>query len=79
MWKLNKQYKKDGDNVENVEIGQLIIMKKSKWLKLKEKYPLISQDMEYAVVKEFEEGELLIEKIRLNISINGRQIDENNV
>lgn len=53
-------------------------MKKSKWLRLKEKYPLL--DMEYAVVKEFEEEDkFLIEKTRLDLVINGRQNDKNGV
>ena len=66
--------------MENVKIGKLIIMKKSKWERLKRKYPLLSQEMEYAVVKEFEEEDrFLIEKTRLDLVINGRQNVKNNV
>ena len=66
--------------MENVEISKLSLMKKSKWERLKRKYPLYSIDMESAVVKDLdEEGLVLVEKNRLNMVINGRQNDKNGV
>lgn len=54
-------------------------MKQARWSRLKEENPRHALAMEYAVVKEFEDGSILIEKSRLDFVLDDRQIMEKGV
>lgn len=72
-----KLIRNDGDFVEDVFIGKLTVMSPKKWFNFKKDYAAYFDLLDYAVVKEFENGDLLIEENRINFILNGGQISEN--
>lgn len=65
--------------VSEDKIGELFILTSKQLEKFRRSRPLLQEVIDYAIVKEFEDGSVLIEKSRLNFDLSYGQNEEDNV
>lgn len=57
---------KDGDFVEGVKLGKILQLSRKKWERFKSEHPRHAAALEWCVVKELDDGILLIEQDRID-------------